>query len=62
MYIIHSKNDELVSVTQAEEMSEKLESLQKDVTLKIYKDDVHGFHKEDIPELVQWINQKLPRN
>ena len=62
VYIIHSKNDELVSVTQAEEMSEKLESLQKDVTLKIYKDDVHGFHKEDIPELVQWINQKLPRN
>ncbi len=43
-------------------MSEKLESLQKDVTLKIYEDDVHGFHKEDIPVLVQWINQKLPRN
>lgn len=62
VYIIHSKYDEMVSVAQAEEMSEKLDSLGKDVTLKIYEDDVHGFHTEDIPELVEWIDQKLPRN
>lgn len=62
VYIIHSRYDEQVSVSQAEEMNEKLESLGKDVTFRIYEDDVHGFHDEDIPEVVAWLNEKLPKN
>lgn len=62
VYIIHSINDEMVSFNQAEAMNEKLESLQKDITFRVHEDDVHGIHKEDIPELVEWINQKLPRS
>ncbi len=62
VYIIHSRYDEQVSVAQAEAMNEALQSLGKDVILKIYEDDVHGFHDEDIPNVVAWLNEKLPQN
>lgn len=62
VYIIHSRYDEQVSATQAQEINGKLQSFGQDVTLKIHEDDVHGFHNEDISDVVDWINEKLPRS
>lgn len=61
VFIIHSKNDALVSYTQAKAMHELLKDTKHGCTMITHLDDVHGFHTEDVESIVQWIDQTLPK-
>jgi len=61
VYIIHSKNDEQVSHSQAKAMHDSLKEAGCEVTMRTHLDDVHGFHTEDVESIVQWIDQTLPK-
>ncbi len=54
--IIHSKNDEQVSFSQAEDLYNKLKNYGIKCKFKSYNDNVHGFHSEDKYEILNWIN------
>ena len=55
--IIHSKQDEQVSYSQAEAMFDKLKLTNKNCSLVSYNDSVHGLHKDDCEKVSDWINQ-----
>ena len=60
VFIIHSKDDELVSHSQAKAMNEKLKETKEGCTMITHLDNVHGLHPEDVESIVQWIDQALP--
>lgn len=53
--IIHSKQDKRVSYAEAEKMSKALGKAGKKYKLVIYDDDLHGFHKEDLNVILDWL-------
>ncbi len=54
--MIHSKLDEQVSFSQAEELYKKFEEYSFDCKFVSYDDDIHGFHKEDYKIISEWLN------
>ena len=53
--LIHSKGDKRANFqTQAQAIYDKLKD-STDCTFIPHEDDVHGFHDEDIPIMVEWI-------
>lgn len=62
VFIIHSKNDEVVSYSQAKTMNELLKGTKHGCTMITHLDNVHGFHPEDTESIVQWLDQTLPEN
>ena len=61
VFIIHNKGDELVSVTQAQDMNEKLSKSKYGCSMIMHNDNLHGLHQEDVYEIVEWIDQVLPK-
>ena len=55
--LIHSKGDTKVPFEQAEKMNELLKE-HTDCTFITYNDDMHGFHEEDIPKIIEWLENK----
>lgn len=56
--IIHSKLDETVPYSQAEEMAACLEAASMEYEFISYEDDVHGFHLEDFEIIMNWFGLK----
>ena len=55
--IIHSKGDEKVSFEQAQKMYELLKD-HTDCTFITHDDDLHGIHEDDIPKVIEWLENK----
>ncbi len=55
--IIHSKQDEQVSFSQAEELYSKLKLTNPNCTFISYDDNTHGLHKEDGAKIYKWLNK-----
>lgn len=55
--IIHSKQDEQVSYSQADAMYNKLKLTNKNCNLIAYEDNTHGLHKDDGKKIFVWLNQ-----
>ncbi len=53
--IIHSREDEQVSFTQAEDLYEELQKYNEDVTFIIRDDGVHGLTKDDSQTVSEWL-------
>jgi len=62
VFIIHSKDDELVSYSQAKTMNELLKETKHGCTMTTHLDNVHGLHPEDAVSIVQWLDQTLSAN
>lgn len=54
--IIHSKQDEKVPYTEAENMVECLEEASMEYKFVVYEDDVHGFHPKDFGIIKKWLD------
>lgn len=52
--LIHSRKDEVVPFSQAENLYEKLKDI-TDCTFIVHDDDYHGLHEEDFSKVRQWI-------
>lgn len=57
--IIHSKADEQVSFSQAEELSNEFKLCNVDYTMIEYDDGVHGFHREDANKISLWLSENF---
>lgn len=55
--IIHSRQDQIVSFTQSEKLTQKLEEAGKDYKFVVYEDDVHGLHIEDAAIMIDWLHE-----
>ncbi len=55
--IIHSRDDKMVSYSQAEEMAKTLKKYKKKYDFVSYDDSVHGLHKEDGEVIRKWLEQ-----
>ena len=53
--IIHSKLDPRVSYAQAEKMVQCLEKAGKEYKFVSYEDDTHGFHREAVELIREWL-------
>lgn len=53
--IIHSKDDEQVAFSQAEDMVKQLKKYDKEYYFVTYDDDVHGVHQEDIQIIAKYL-------
>ena len=54
--MIHSRLDEQVSFSQAEELYKKFEEYSVDCKFVSYDDDVHGLRKEDYKIICEWMD------
>lgn len=54
--IIHSKNDERVSFSQAETLYNKLKKNGTKCKFISYDDNIHGFHTEDKDVILSWLD------
>lgn len=54
--IIHSKNDNQVAFSQAENMVKQLKKYNKEYYFVTYDDDTHGVHQEDIQIMIKYLN------
>lgn len=54
--IIHSKNDEQVSFSQAETLYNKLNKNGTKCKLISYDDNTHGFHSNDKDDILNWLD------
>ena len=55
--IVHSKGDERVPFEQAQKMYELLKD-HTDCTFITHDDDLHGIHEDDIPKVIEWLENK----
>ena len=55
--MIHSRQDELVSFSQAEALYEKLKD-STDCTFITHDDDFHGAHREDLVTIREWLDKE----
>ena len=55
--LIHSKGDTKVSFAQAEKMYDLLKD-HTDCTFISHDDDLHGIHEDDIPKVIEWLENK----
>ena len=55
--IVHSKGDERVPFEQAQKMYELLKD-HTDCTFISHDDDLHGIHEDDIPKVIEWLENK----
>lgn len=55
--IIHSRLDEQVSYSQAEEMYSKLKTTNENCSIITYEDNVHGLHIDDAEKISNWLSQ-----
>ena len=55
--LIHSKGDTKVSFAQAQKMYELLKD-HTDCTFVTYDDDLHEFHQEDIPKIIEFLEKQ----
>lgn len=61
VFIIHNKGDEKVSVSQAQAMNEVLSKSKYGCSMIMHNDNVHGLHPEDVYQIVEWLDQALPK-
>ena len=55
--IVHSRGDERVPFEQAQKMYELLKD-HTDCTFISHDDDLHGIHEDDIPKVIEWLENK----
>ena len=55
--IVHSKGDERVPFEQAQKMYDLLKD-HTDCTFISHDDDLHGIHEDDIPKVIEWLENK----
>ena len=55
--MIHSKLDEMVSYSQAENLNAEFQKNNLDCTFITYDDNVHGLHNEDAEKINNWIEK-----
>ena len=55
--IVHSRGDERVPFEQAQKMYELLKD-HTDCTFITHDDDLHGIHEDDIPKVIEWLENK----
>jgi len=60
VFIIHDKGDGMVPVSQARAMNEKLKDSKHGCSMILHSDSIHGLHEEDIPSIVEWLDQAVP--
>ena len=55
--MIHSKQDEQVSFSQAENLYSELKLTNPNCTFIAYDDNTHGLHKDDGAKIYEWLNE-----
>ena len=56
--IIHSKNDEQVSFSQAEAFNSELKKYNDEVSFVVREDNIHGLSYSDSQTILDWINEE----